>query len=112
MDNFNERGFYPEEDWQSLSTPVVKEDTSDDNCDSVPAGPQKINKHSKHPVLTVQLTFAICVLLFLFVLKFMGAPVFDTIISWYKSEISESVIYNGDFESFDFSSLFSTADEG
>lgn len=114
MDNFNDRDFYPEDDWQSLSSPVVKKEvTSVENYDSdtEPEVPQSPKRRSKHPVLTIQLTFAICVLLFLFVLKFMGTPAFDTVITWYKTEISKSVIFDGDFDSLDFSTLFATADE-
>lgn len=113
MDNFDNRNIYPEDDWQSISTPIVKTEVSDseiinDESEII----TKTRKHSKHPVLTLQLTLALCVLLFLFVLKILGTPVYNSVMSWYESEISRSVIYNGDFENFDFSNLFATSDEG
>lgn len=113
MDNFNERQIYTEDDWQSLSTPIVKRaETATEDINPEPLNQYKVKQNSKHLVLTIQLTFAICVLLFLFVLKFLDTPLFDTIMSWYDTKSSESVIFNGDFESLDFSSLFATADEG
>ena len=110
MDNFNNRNLYPEDDWQNISTPILKEQNilNQESSEEVSVSNKK---PSKHPVLTIQLILAICVLLFLFTLKFLGAPLFDTITSWYDNEISKSVIFNGDFENFDFSSVFATADE-
>ena len=111
MDNFNINDVYSENDWQDVSTPVIKEEAISENSNENNLIKEKAKKHNKHPVLTLQLTVALCVLLFLFVLKFIGTPVFESIMSWYKTETSKSLIFNGDFESFDFSSLFATSDE-
>lgn len=110
MDNFNNNNIYPDDQWQSLSTPIVKTEAAD-AADEEPEVTVKPKKHSKHPVLTLQLTISLCALLFLFILKFLGTELYNSVINWYEKEISKSVIYNGDFESLDFSSLFSTADE-
>ncbi len=110
MDNFNNRNIYPDDDWQSLSTTIVKTENPDVNDDE-PEVIEKPKKRSKHPVLTLQLTISLCALLFLFILKFLGTELYTAVINWYENEISKSVIYNGDFESFDFSSVFATGDE-
>lgn len=110
MDNFNDRDFYAENDWQSISQPVVKAELKDAETEQINTS-DKPKKQSKHPVLTLQLTLSLCLLLFLFIVKFLGPQLYTAVISWYEDEISKSVIYNGDFEGFDFSSLFSTDDE-
>lgn len=113
MDNYNNRNFYPDNDWQSISQPVVKTEVADTDLTQEEAQVEvKAKKHSKHPVLTIQLTVSLCVLLFLFIIKFLGTPLYTAVMTWYEKEISKSVIYNGDFESMDFSSLFATDDEG
>lgn len=112
MDNFINNNFPSEADWQSTSTPIVKTFDEDEfqssDKDEVLL---KAKKHSKHPVLTVQLTVVLVALLLIFAIKFLSEPLFSTVISWYKKEISKSVIYNGDFESLDFSEIFATKDE-
>ena len=112
MDNFNDRNFYGDDDWQTTSTPVVKtfEDELPQEEDDVKNSP-KVKRNSKHPVLTFQLTVAIIALLLVFGLKFLGMPLYETVVKWYEEEISKSVIYNGDFENFDFSLIFATEDE-
>lgn len=114
MDNFNNRNFYPDDQWQNISEPVIKSEAAD--TDALPLEePQeepKPKRHSKHPVLTFQLTVSLCVLLFLFIIKFLGTPLYSAVMSWYENEISKSVIYDGDFENLDFSALFATNDEG
>lgn len=107
MDNFNNSNILDDDNWQSFQAPIVKSDETTE----APQVEIKPKKQSKHPILTIQLIISLCALLFLFVIKFLGAPIYNTIMSWYESEISKSVIYNGNFESFDFSTLFSTADE-
>lgn len=112
MDNFNNRNFYPDDDWQSISQPIVKSDASEDDTPLEETNQEvKERQHSKHPVLTIQLTVSLCILLFLFIIKFLGTPVYSAIITWYEDEISKSVIYNGEVENFDFSSLLATSDE-
>lgn len=113
MDNFNNRNFYPDDDWQNISQPIVKNEAADTDDLSLEEEREelKVKKHSKHPVLTVQLTVSLCVLLFLFIIKFLGAPIFTAVMAWYENEISKSVIYDGDFESLDFSAFFATNDE-
>lgn len=112
MDNFNNKEFYRDEQWQSVSTPVVKTEYTEpeEEVFEVPLS-EKHEKHSKHPVLTIQITLSICVLLFIFIVKFLSAPLYEKVIGWYQQEISKSVVYNFDFESLDFSSVFSTPDE-
>lgn len=113
MDNFNNRNVYPDDDWQSISTPVVKTEYTQPEVDTLEeVAISKSKKHSKHPVLTIQLTLSLCVLLFVFIIKFLSTPLYDKVIAWYQSEISKSVVYNFDFENLDFSSVFSTPDEG
>ena len=111
MYNIN-NNFYRDDDWQSTSTPIVK--TYDDENflteDNGEFG-RKAKKHSKHPVLTFQLIVVLSLLLLFFVVKFFSESLYNTVISTYRKEISKSVIYNGDFESFDFSSIFATDDE-
>jgi len=107
MDNFENLNSYPENNWQSLSEPIVKLEEPQPDVQAVP----KAKKLPRHPVLTIQLTLCLCALLFLFIVKFMAYPLYSKIITWYESQISRSVIYDGDFESFDFSTLFSTTDE-
>ncbi len=112
MDNFNNKDFYNDEEWQSISTPVVKTEYTEPEEEAVELKPErKAQKHSKHPVLTIQLTLSLCVLLFIFLIKFLSAPLFEKVIEWYEYEISKSIIYNFDFENLDFSSVFSTPDE-
>lgn len=112
MENFNNRNLYPDDDWQSISQPVVKSEEEDSNFTSQePKTEPKPKRHSKHPVLTFQLTVSLCVLLFLFIIKFLGTPLYTWVMTWYENEISKSVIYDGDFEGLDFSSLFATDDE-
>ncbi len=67
-------------------------------------------KVNKHPVLTFQLVIVLCVTLFLFVVKFCSADLFSVIIKSYETEVSKSIIYDGD-SSFDLTGLFSTDDE-
>ena len=114
MDNFNKSNLYYEDEWQSTSIPIVKT-VEDDHAhiqteDDVKSPHQK-KKHSKHPVLTFQLTVTLVALILVFGLKFLSKPLYEIVINWYQQEISESVIYNGDFESFDFSLIFATNDE-
>ncbi len=112
MDNFNNRNLYPEDEWQSLSVPVVKKEYSEPQEEVTDAvATPKREKHSKHPVLTIQLTLSLCVLLFIFIIKFLSTPFYDKVMDWYRTEISKSVVYNFDFESLDFSSVFATPDE-
>lgn len=112
MDNSYENLYSQKEDWQSLSTPILKEETTDEKFDNPEEiRPEKEKRHSKFPVLTFQLTVSLLVLLLLFIIKFAYEPLFTKIITWYEAEISRSVIYNGDFESLDFSALISTPDE-
>lgn len=68
-------------------------------------------KINKHPVLTFQLVIVMSVTLFMFIIKFCSADLFSVIINRYEAEISKSIIYNGDFDSLDFSGVFSTDDE-
>lgn len=112
MDNLNNNGFYSEDQWQNLSTPVVKTEYTEPEEDFSETGSvKKREKHSKHPVLTIQLTLSLCVLLFVFIVKFLSTPLYEGIMRWYDYEISKSVIYNFDFENLDFSSIFATPDE-
>lgn len=112
MDNSYNDLYSQKEDWQSLSTPILKEETPDENLGNPEEiRPEKEKRHSKFPVLTFQLTVSLLVLLLLFIIKFASEPLFTKIITWYEAEISRSVIYNGDFESLDFSALISTLDE-
>lgn len=112
MDNFINSNFSSEADWQSTSTPIVKtfdgEEFQGSDEEKVLL---KTKKRSKHPVLTVQLTVVLVGLLLIFALKFLSEPLYSTVISWYQKEISKSIIYNGNFESFDFSEIFATKDE-
>lgn len=117
MDNYKEYDSdlnFSEADtqWQNVSAPIVKFDSeqleSPKNLDSTPA---KVKHPGKHPVLTFQLVVALCVLLLLFAIKFADNSLYSRIISLYQTKISESVIFNGDFESLDFSFLMSTDDE-
>lgn len=98
--------------WQSVSAPIVKFDSEQleppQNLDS--ASP-KAKHQSKHSVLAFQLVVALCVLLLLFAIKFADNSLYNRLISLYQAKISESVIFNGDFESLDFSFLMSTDDE-
>lgn len=112
MDNFNNNNYYPEDEWQRISTPMIK--STDDENHQFSDGDEavsKVKKPNKHPVLSFQLIVVLVALLFIFAVKFLGLPLYSSVISWYNKEISKSVIYNGNFESFDFSSVFSTEDE-
>lgn len=112
MDNYSNKSFYSDEEWQSLSTPVVKKEYTEPASEEfIEPKAKKPKKPSKHPVLTVQLTLSLCVLLFVFVLKILSAPFYDKVLTWYENEISNSITYNFDFESVDFSSVFATPDE-
>lgn len=112
MDNFNNKDIYSDNDWQNVSTPTVKPLKSDceDDTEELLVKESK-NRRSKAPVLTFQLVVVMCVLLFLFILRFLNVPAFDRVMDWYKLEISKSVIFSGDFENFDFTSIFATSDE-
>ena len=116
MDNFKNINTY-HSDWQSLSQAVEKHD-SDYVADTEGVSEEfdlnnteRKAKGSKHPVLFIQLVLCLCVLLFFFLIKFLSEPLYTYVLSWYNSQLSSSVIYNGDFESFDYSAIFSTADE-
>lgn len=114
MDNFNNGNMYPEmrQDWQSLSTPVIKTEPESDFNDSLESNASPSEKrHSKHPVLTLQLILVLCVLLFLFALKFLSPPFFESVMTFYEAQISKSVLINGDFESLNYASLFASDDE-
>ena len=109
MDNYN---YNQNDDWVSLSQPVVKTEQDTEAFENQEDNVAKYTKQkSKHPVLTFQLTVSLCILLFLFIVKFLSAPLYSAVIDWYESQLSQSVIYNGDFESSDFSALFATRDE-
>lgn len=103
MDNYNPHDFY-EDNNSALNS-------FDDNLSEAKPDAADNKKINKHPVLTLQLLLVLCVTLFLFVVKFCSADLFSVIINRYESEVSKSLIYNGDFDSFDFSDIFSTDDE-
>lgn len=112
MDNLNNRDFNFNDEWQSLSEPVIKtEHTEPESVEISENNFSERKKHSKHPVLTIQLTLSICALLFIFLIKFLSTPLYEKVMAWYDYEISKSVVYNFDFENLDFSSVFATPDE-
>ena len=112
MDNFNNKDFYHNNEWQSISTPVVKTEYSEPEEEVAEDYlREKVAKQSKHPVLTIQLTLSLCVLLFIFLIKFLSVPLYEKVMWWYEQEISKSIVYNFDFESLDFSTIFATPDE-
>lgn len=113
MDNFNNSDGFLDNNWHELYYERHKpEDETeligqhDDKIDVT----DKIRKY-KSPVLTFQLILALCLLLFLFVIKLLNLPLYDFVMSKYNVYMSESVIYDGNFKDFDFSFLSSTADE-
>lgn len=112
MDNSYNNLYSNETEWQSLSTPVMKkEETAENIEDSELIKAPRERRHSRFPVLSFQLTVSLCALLLLFGIKFAAEPLFEKVMTWYETEISKSVIFNGDFENLDFSALFSTHDE-
>ena len=113
MDNFNNSDGFMDDNWQKISYERHKSDDESVLTDRYDDKVDVINspKKSRSPVLSLQLILTLCLLLFLFVMKFLGLPLYDVVIAKYNSYMSESVIYDGDFNKFDFSFLNSTADE-
>lgn len=79
-----------------------------DNSQTIATQKKNVNKH---PLLTIQLVVALCALLFLYILKFTGAPFFDYIIGIYQTAMNESVVFDSDTKELDYSWLFATDDE-
>lgn len=92
--------------WQALSAPVFKETEETEKIES-----HEEKKRHRHPVLTFQIVAVLCVLLFLFTLKFLSIDVFDIVMNKYSELMSESLIYSGNSDNRNLVLSTATTDE-
>lgn len=116
MDNLNYAKDFKDEQWISLSEPVMAEPVSLDNLE-IPediepdkSEPKK-KKSIKAPIVTIQLIVFLAVLLFLFLSKTFLPDIFDTFKATYDREIKSTMFSNGDFKSNSYLSFFTSSSD-
>lgn len=113
MDNYIDT--YYEQEWNELTTPVIKNDNADE--DQLLSNDVSVNKATKKerissPVLTLQLILCLSILTILFLFKTFAFDLYSVVKNWYDSEVQSTLYFSGDFSDLDYSSLFSsTLDE-
>ncbi len=120
MDNFNYRGNLNNDEWISLSEPVMAESVSLENLENFDVSEEKDEsmkkpkekKSIKAPIVTFQLTVCLLALIFLFVAKTFLPDMFNAFKTTYDREIKSTMYSSGDFKSNSYLSFFtSTPDE-
>lgn len=99
------------EEWNELSIPVIKNEVqpqTEPRTSSESSDKRTSIKRFSTPVLTIQLTACLLLLIILFLLKAFNYDVFTQIKDKYDSELNASMYFSGDVGNLDYSSIFST----
>lgn len=112
MDNYI--GVNDSTTWSELATPVKKsEESIDTTLEESLQRTDKVKQKNRvsTPILSIQLSVCLIILTVLFLLNTFNPVVFSKLKSWYDSELTADLYFNGDFSSLDYSLIFNSTDD-
>ena len=113
MDNYD---YFKEEnnqdDWVNLSEPAAFEAVETESVkESVLQPEKKTHRAVIAPVLTFQLVVTILILISIFLIKFFLPEFYFKVQKCFDTEMSRSMITDGDFSDFDYQQFFSSSND-
>lgn len=116
MSEENKNQITYDENWQSVSSSEYpetiidginnEEEVIDDANNKIP---KKKNNGHNQLLVTIQLIICLLIALSAFVIKSFGGEIYQTIQTWYYSQLNSSVIFDNNSENMTFDKIFSSS---
>lgn len=116
MSEENKNQITYDENWQSVSHSEYPEtvidgiDGDDESIDKTENEiPRKKNNGHNQLLVTIQLIICILIALSAFVIKSFGGQIYQTVQTWYYSQLNSSIIFDNSSDNLSFDKLFSSS---